>query len=980
MKSRGFMSKGINITMVLIMVCTCFAGIFGFVDDFVNEAEGITVPLDYPTIQSAIDNALDGETIYVWAGTYTENVLVNKMVTLIGNGSTDSIIDGSGGNVVNIQSDWVNITGFNITNGNDGIYFSSFSNITISGNNITMNNHDGIFLQDSSNYNKIFKNNISESFFGIEVKNSCNYNTISENNIFDNHEGMWLQISCNFNTISNNNITSNNYDGIDLSISSNNNTISGNNITSNNEDGIDLSSSCNYNNITNNNVSSNIEHGIHLYQSPHNLVENNNVFSNIQYGIRLVSSSNSNITGNDVFLNTQDGISLNSASNTSITGNNVSSNSDDGISLYISSNSNTVSGNIVSSDVEGILVVDSSNNNITNNIVSMSINGIFLYNSSNNNVIDNNLSWNTYGITSILSDNNTFFNNTATNNEYGIYFDSSIKNTIANNTISNNDYGIYLISSNSNIITNNTVSLNDLRGIYLSSSNDNTITNNTALENGFSIMLSFSESNTIANNTITNVGYGLYLTSSNDNKMVNNIIFSKKDYYGILLGDSSNCTIIGNIITENSIYITGSQVSYWNTHTIDTSNTVNDKPVYYWKDQIGGTVPSGAGEVILANCTNIIVENQNLSNQFVGIELGFSNNITMANNTASNNTYSVSLHFSSGNTITNNTVNQNKQGITLFLFNLYNNITNNMISNNSQGITLGLGTINNSIYHNNLYYNVNQVTDPDSNQWDDGYPSGGNYWSDYKGIDSDGDGIGDTPYVIDSNSQDNYPLMNPFDETLPEITDVIVVPQPQKAEENVNISARVVDNIKVFGVWVEIHDPYISLVDNFTMQYDAINGRYFLNRSYALSGEYTYKIWANDTADNWVSRSGIFFMEDIRAPSIMDISILPSVQKIFFDVNISANITDDIEIFGAWVEVHDPDANLIGNFSMVYDLDTDRYYLNQTYDIPGISTFTIWTVDTTDHWSRFGRLIRRITGVHQKDSLRSQPFLMHHQT
>jgi len=48
------------------------------------------------------------------------------------------------------------------------------------------------------------------------------------------------------------------------------------------------------------------------------------------------------------------------------------------------------------------------------------------------------------------------------------------------------------------------------------------------------------------------------------------------------------------------------------------------------------------------------------------------------------------------------------------------------------------------------------------NIWDDGYPSGGNYWSDYAGVDADGDGIGDTPYIIDDNNIDHYPLMDPF--------------------------------------------------------------------------------------------------------------------------------------------------------------------------------------------------------------------------
>jgi parallel beta-helix repeat protein len=73
------------------------------------------------------------------------------------------------------------------------------------------------------------------------------------------------------------------------------------------------------------------------------------------------------------------------------------------------------------------------------------------------------------------------------------------------------------------------------------------------------------------------------------------------------------------------------------------------------------------------------------------------------------------------------------------------------------------GASNNYIYHNNFTANRYQAYDDGTNVWDHGYPSGGNYWSDYTGIDADGDGIGDTPYAIPGGINiDRYPLMSSY--------------------------------------------------------------------------------------------------------------------------------------------------------------------------------------------------------------------------
>jgi parallel beta-helix repeat protein len=94
----------------------------------------------------------------------------------------------------------------------------------------------------------------------------------------------------------------------------------------------------------------------------------------------------------------------------------------------------------------------------------------------------------------------------------------------------------------------------------------------------------------------------------------------------------------------------------------------------------------------------------------------------------------------------------------------YNNISGNNVVDSDYGVMF-YKSPDNKFWHNNFIDNTQQVDfegDSYANIWDDGYPSGGNFWSDYSGSDTDGDGIGDSPYTIDENNTDYYPLMTGF--------------------------------------------------------------------------------------------------------------------------------------------------------------------------------------------------------------------------
>ena len=169
------------------------------------------------------------------------------------------------------------------------------------------------------------------------------------------------------------------------------------------------------------------------------------------------------------------------------------------------------------------------------------------------------------------------------------------------------------------------------------------------------------------------------------------------------------------------------------------------------------------GFVIYTSSNNNTLSNNTASsNTFYGIGIWSSHNNTISGNTVSSNVdFGIRLSQSRYNTISENKVSSSYYGVGFHQSSHNNTLTGNNIFANDYGIMVGFSR-DNKIFHNNLVNKENQVIAAAgyADIWDDGYPSGGNYWSDYTGMDADGDGIGDTAYVIDEYNRDNYPLMD----------------------------------------------------------------------------------------------------------------------------------------------------------------------------------------------------------------------------
>ena len=292
-------------------------------------------------------------------------------------------------------------------------------------------------------------------------------------------------------------------------------------------------------------------------------------------------------------------------------------------------------------------------------------------------------------------------------------------------------------------------------GIGVISSN-NRISENYCWDNLYGAIL-WGSQNRICNNSFSNNKRDGIFVKSWGNIIENNTCSNSLERDGIWLYICADNIVSNNTCSNNS----KDGISLYQSHGNHLfNNTCNSSIIY-------------DGILIYESSNNLLWNNDLSSNNRNGIGVShFSYNNTLTNNVITGNQIGVNLRDNcSINTVHYNDISNNGDGVILDSSSNNNTIRGNTVSDNGYGIYLESSS-NNSIYHNNMITNTNQAYDDSNNgnKWDDGYPSGGNFWSDYDGIDLNGtalqnapppDGIGDTPYYIDFDSQDDYPLMNP---------------------------------------------------------------------------------------------------------------------------------------------------------------------------------------------------------------------------
>jgi len=642
-------------------------------------------------------------------------VIERDNMTLDGNGFT---LKGSGvGNGLSLDGR-VNVTATNMTieSFEHGVQANNSGLIALNHDLRIMSNGGGVTFSNTNDSTIISNSFLNNSRWAIHLASAVN-NTISLNDLRNN----------GYNT------TVGSFGSIAIGQYSSNNRVLNNRIANpeNRSRGLHLNQTSGNIIYQNNLTDCGLVH-VSMYNSSNNVIEQNIIgnYPLLLFAVWIMGSDSNQIRGNNISGRAGVGFILRGSINNSISRNNVVW-SDYGLGFDCSSsnfnalyeNSVQISNNPYSSSYPGIRFQNSVGNDIQGNYVMTNDPGIMLANCSETAISDNKVTNSSfYGIRCNPASNNiSIVNNTITDCYYGLSLENSSNVTISENNITANKWnGIHVNGSSCVLVKQNHVEEN-YEGIVLTFCNSVNVSENNLLSNNVTaIRLSDSSGVYLHRNNVTgSLGDGIlleaYYFSSSDNTLEENTVSLSGDT-GLLIRSSQNTTLRGNTLANNkyNFGIDGWVGSDF-VQDIDTSNTVDGKPIHWLTGVEDAVLPADAGYVALINCTQARIENLSLAKNVQSILLISTNKTIITDNNISDcKAAGIQLHTSLENLLSrnrlstiegtaillyeslNNTVQQNFaenvfRGIYAFDWNGNNTIIENTLVNCSEAITVGGG-------------------------------------------------------------------------------------------------------------------------------------------------------------------------------------------------------------------------------------------------------------------------------------------------